>query len=133
MFFAIGRITLEHARKKTNFLHLNEEALIMLMFANRIPGINQSALNTYFHTDKSTVARTLQKLENKKLIYRKRDEENLRSYKIYLTPEGNEQLKIIEDVILEFENKVASYTKNYDQSKNDIASIFVTALFSWEK
>ena len=48
-------------------------------------GINQEKLSTLLSVDKTTVARAVKKLEEKQLIYRIRDEQDKRCYKVFVT------------------------------------------------
>lgn len=48
-------------------------------------GISQEELSTLLSVDKATVARAIKKLEEKQLIYRIRDEQDKRYYKVFVT------------------------------------------------
>jgi len=49
-------------------------------------GVNQETLTATSHVDKSTTARAIAKLAQAGYITRKKDPEDNRAYKIYLTP-----------------------------------------------
>jgi len=51
-------------------------------------GVNQETLTATSHVDKSTTARAIAKLAQAGYITRKKDPEDNRAYKIYLTPKG---------------------------------------------
>ena len=54
----------------------------------------------------SSLSRMLRTLENDKLIYRKPDEDDKRIVNIFLTKDGKELRKKIEEVVLEFNKKL---------------------------
>lgn len=51
-------------------------------------GINQETLTTALHVDKSTTARSIAKLVKAGYVTRKKDPDDNRAYKIYLTKKG---------------------------------------------
>jgi DNA-binding MarR family transcriptional regulator len=68
-----------------------------LMVLYRKDGISQETLAKILKISKATSTRAIQSLEKEGYVYRKRDENDLRAYKVYLTEKGTE----IRDVILE--------------------------------
>ena len=68
-----------------------------LMVLYHKDGISQENLAKILKVSKATSTRALQSLEKEGYVYRQRDENDLRAYKVYLTEKGKE----IRDVVLE--------------------------------
>jgi DNA-binding MarR family transcriptional regulator len=68
------------------------EFLLVLYHKN---GISQETLAKILKVSKATSARTIQNLEKEGYVYRQRDENDLRAYRIYLTEKGKEMRDII--------------------------------------
>lgn len=68
--------------------HINGAELIILMYLFANTGMNQDAIAKYFMLDKGSVARTLQKLEEKGFIERSVNEDNQREKLLSLTEQS---------------------------------------------
>ena len=84
-------------------LNAGEQIILMYLFSHE--KTNQEAVANYFMLDKGSVARTLQKLEEKKLITRLVNDENQREKIIMLTNKASE-VKSICDLLLSDWNHV---------------------------
>jgi DNA-binding MarR family transcriptional regulator len=58
-------------------------------------GISQETLAKILKVSKATSARAIQSLEKEGYVYRERDENDLRAYRVYLTEKGKEMRNII--------------------------------------
>ena len=72
----------------------NEYSFLLYLFHNN--GSSQSDISKSFKIPKSQVSRSLKKLEEKNLIIRKKDMDNKKVYKVFLTDKSNE---IIEELL----------------------------------
>lgn len=82
----------------------NQYELILHIY--RDEGSIQGKIASTCGTDKCGASRSLRILEDKKLIIKKIDENNRRSYKLFLTEEGK---KVVEDIIekeIQWENYI---------------------------
>lgn len=79
---------------KENNVSYNQYELILHIY--RDEGSIQGKIASACGTDKCGASRSLRILEDKKLITKKIDENNRRSYKLFLTEEGK---KVVEDII----------------------------------
>ena len=68
------------------------EFLLVLYHKN---GISQENLAKILKVSKATSARAIQNLEKEGYVYRQRDENDLRAYRVYLTEKGKEMRDII--------------------------------------
>ncbi|BDZ68016.1 hypothetical protein GCM10025860_14640 [Methanobacterium ferruginis] len=69
-------------------MNLTEGQVPYLMALSKKPGITQDDLAGMFYIDKGTIARSIQKLEDKELVQRVQDPVNRRRYKLSLTEKG---------------------------------------------
>lgn len=70
----------------------------VLTLLDRRDGLSQGELSQEFGLDASRVTRTAQSLENDGLIQRKRDPEDNRVMRMYLTEGGREQLRKLPEI-----------------------------------
>ncbi|MFI3324847.1 MAG: MarR family transcriptional regulator [Clostridia bacterium] len=70
-------------------------------------GLSQEKLATELLVDKGTIARAIQKMIDKDLIYRERSLTDKRAYGIYLTKKGKEEFAKIFLIYTELENKMS--------------------------
>ncbi len=70
------------------------------------PGISQDGVAQTLIIDKSSVAKIISKAQKEKLIRRKVNEKDKRSYHLYLTDKGNKVMQEIINVIDEWEKEV---------------------------
>jgi DNA-binding MarR family transcriptional regulator len=92
-------------------------------------GINQEALTATSHVDKSTTTRSIAKLEKTGYITRKKDPNDNRAYKIYLTKKGHRIepklyniLKQLNETLSEglTENEKAAFKKLLEKTEQNI-------------
>ncbi|MCC7551975.1 MAG: MarR family transcriptional regulator [Methanobacterium sp.] len=74
--------------RELKHLNLTEGQVPYLMALSKKPGITQDDLARMFYIDKGTIARSIQKLEDKELVQRVQDPVNRRRYKLSLTEKG---------------------------------------------
>jgi DNA-binding MarR family transcriptional regulator len=65
-------------------------------------GISQETLAKILKVSKATSARAIQSLEKEGYVYRERDENDLRAYRVYLTEKGKEMRNIILKKLISF-------------------------------
>ncbi|AKB79658.1 Transcriptional regulator, MarR family [Methanosarcina horonobensis HB-1 = JCM 15518] len=65
-------------------------------------GISQENLARMLKVSKATSTRAIQNLEKEGYVYRQRDENDLRAYKVYLTEKGKEMRDIIFEKLVSF-------------------------------
>lgn len=68
-----------------------------LMVLYRKDGISQENLAKILNVSRAKSTRAIQNLEKESYVYRQRDENDLRAYRVYLTEKG----KKVKDIILE--------------------------------
>jgi DNA-binding MarR family transcriptional regulator len=73
-----------------------------LMVLYRKDGISQETLAKILKVSKATSTRAIQSLEKEGYVYRQRDENDLRAYKVYLTEKGREMREIILEKLISF-------------------------------
>jgi len=66
-----------------------------LLILSREDGLSQETLAKKLKVSKTTSSRAIQNLDNEGYIHKKRDENDLRAYKIYLTEKGKEMIDLI--------------------------------------
>jgi DNA-binding MarR family transcriptional regulator len=83
-------------------------------------GINQDELSTFLGFDKATTARALTKLEKEGFIYRKRDESDRRSKKLYITNKAQSIKTEIQKLSKEWNEKLfEGFSKEEKDKTND--------------
>ena len=83
--------------RELKHMNLTEGQVPCLIALSHQPGTTQDDLAKMFHIDKGTIARAIQKLEDKALVRRIQDPENRRRYLLYLNKSGEE---IIPQILL---------------------------------
>lgn len=82
-----------------------------LMVLYRKDGISQENLAKLLKVSKATSTRAVQSLENEGYVYRQRDENDLRAYRVYLTEKGREMREIILEKLISFlDNLLSDFT-----------------------
>lgn len=66
-------------------LNISASEFPFLMYLNSIDGVTQETFAQFYGMDKAAVTRTIQSLEEKELVYRAKNKEDLRCNHIYLT------------------------------------------------
>jgi DNA-binding MarR family transcriptional regulator len=83
--------------RELKHLELTEGQVPCIMAISNRPGITQDDLARMFHIDKGAIARTIRKLEEKRLINKVQDSMNRRRYLLSLTEKGE---GIIPEILL---------------------------------
>jgi DNA-binding MarR family transcriptional regulator len=94
-----------------------EEVILMFLAGNN--NCNQDAISKYFVTDKGTIAKTLSKLEEKKLVERVVNPSNKREKLISLTKEGQEIIVYMKELLMQLEKCVYQGIQKDDIEKFD--------------
>lgn len=69
-------------------LNITSSEFPFLLYLNTSDGVTQETLVQYYGMDKGAVTRTIQSLEDKELVYRAKNKEDMRCNHIYLTPKA---------------------------------------------
>lgn len=88
-----------------------------LMILYRKDGISQENLAKILKVSKATSTRAIQSLEREGYVYRQRDENDLRAYKVYLTEKGKEMRYIILEKLISFVDTLLS---DFTQDEKEI-------------
>ena len=94
---ALRRVLTPHGY--VGFMHL------ILIYTARRPGASQEEICTFYALDKASTARDARRLEDAGHIRRQTDPENRRQYQLFLTPQGEEMVKIINQTHEEFQQQ----------------------------
>lgn len=99
----LGRLIILLYRARRRYLgeHLREYHItgpmhIILMGVRHYPGSSQEFLSDHFYIDKATVARCARRLEVLSYLKREVLPEDRRLYRLYLTPSGENVVRIIQ-------------------------------------
>lgn len=84
------------------FMHL------ILTYAARHPGASQEEICTFYALDKASTARDARRLEDAGHIRRQIDPKNRRQYQLFLTPQGEDMVKIIEQTHEDFQRRLSA-------------------------
>ena len=93
----IYRSHLAYMAKELEAYRIGSGQFDFLMVLYRKDGISQESLAKALKVSKATSTRAIQSLEKEGYVYRQKDENDLRAYRVYLTEKG----KKIRDVVLE--------------------------------
>ena len=88
-----------------------------LMVLYRKDGISQENLAKILKVSKATSTRAIQSLEKEGYVYRQRDENDLRAYRVYLTGKGREMRDIILEKLISFVDTLLS---DFTPEENEI-------------
>ena len=109
----IGKLITMIARGQTIYLNhhlknlgINSTQLHLLFEISHQNNINQEKIASRCNINKGAVARSIKKLEEKKLIIRTIDKENRRQNKVSLTPEGEKTLNESRVLLKKWEDEV---------------------------
>lgn len=86
--------------------------LLMPLFQK--DGVNQESLVQSINLDKANVTRAVQKLVKEGYVFQQRDNEDRRSYRIFLTEKGRAIEPVLKKIALEWENILLS---NFDSDQ----------------
>ncbi|OPX59650.1 MAG: transcriptional regulator SlyA [Methanobacterium sp. PtaB.Bin024] len=92
--------------KELKHLNLTEGQVPCLVALSKEEQLTQDDLARMFHIDKGTIARSIQKLEDKKMVRRVQDPVNRRRYILYLTEKGENIIPEILDAEKKWEDTI---------------------------
>lgn len=90
--------------KKLEPYRIGSGQFYLLMPIFKTNGMNQESLSRSIKVDKATVTRSLQKLVDEGYVFRQRDEEDRRSYHIFLTEKGRAAEPAMKKIAHEWED-----------------------------
>ncbi|AKB78271.1 Transcriptional regulator, MarR family [Methanosarcina horonobensis HB-1 = JCM 15518] len=79
-----------------------------LMVLYRKDGISQETLAKILKVSKATSTRAIQSLEKEGYVYRQKDENDLRAYRVYLTEKGKEIRGVVLEKLISFVDTLLS-------------------------
>jgi DNA-binding MarR family transcriptional regulator len=91
----IYRSNLAYMAKELEAYRVGSGQFEFLLFLYHKDGVSQETIAKALKVSKATIARAIQNLENESYVYRERDENDLRAYRVYLTEKGKEMRDII--------------------------------------
>lgn len=104
--------------RKLHSYDINSTEQTVLMLLNKNHNVNQDSIAKYFFVDKGTIAKTLNKLEQKGFIKRTVNKENKREKIISLTEKGEDSMECMKQVLEEWYNCIFE-----GLSENEIAAL----------
>jgi len=94
--------------------HIGSGQFYLLMPLFKKDGVNQESLVQSINLDKANVTRAVQKLVEEGYVFRQRNDDDLRSYRIFLTDKGRAIEPDLKKIALEWENILLS---SFDSDK----------------
>ena len=88
------------------FLEYSKNEVMALFLIYRRDNVNVSEVAEYINAPLNTATGVINRLEKKKIVERRRDTEDKRVVKIYLTDEGRKQIKEQVDCICEYIKRI---------------------------
>ncbi|HII79782.1 MAG TPA: MarR family transcriptional regulator [Methanosarcina sp.] len=104
----IYRSHLAYMAKELEAYRIGSGQFDFLMVLYHKDGISQETLAKILEVSKATSTRAVQNLEKEGYVYRQRDENDLRAYKVYLTEKGKEMRYIILEKLISFVDALLS-------------------------
>lgn len=98
-------------------LNLSHAQINILEIINSNPGIIQKEIASIINIKASSMTELVSKLKNKDLIYRKKDDTDLRIIRLFITDKGKEELKNITKIRDENEKSIFK-SLNEDEKEN---------------
>lgn len=90
----------------TGFLEYSKNEILALLLIYRRDNVNMTDISEYINAPLNTATGVITRLEKKRIVERRRDTEDKRVVKIYLTDEGKKQIKEQIDCICEYIKKI---------------------------
>lgn len=90
----------------TGFLEYSKNEILALLLIYRRDNVNMTDVAEYINAPLNTATGVITRLEKKRIVERRRDKEDKRVVKIYLTDEGKKQIKEQIDCICEYIKKI---------------------------
>ena len=104
--------------------HLSSGQFFILMPLFKKDGVNQESISQTIKMDKATITRAIQKLIDEGYVFRERDEEDKRAYRVFLTPKGKSIKRQIRGIARRWDDILLA---NLDPDQRDLlASAFDT-------
>ena len=100
----IYRSQVAYMAKELEAYHVGSGQFEFLLFLYHEDGISLEKLAKALRVSKSTSTRAIQSLEKEGYVYRQRDENDLRAYRVYLTEKGTGMRDIILKKLTSFVN-----------------------------
>jgi DNA-binding MarR family transcriptional regulator len=98
----IYRSHLGYMMTKLEDYRIGSREFDFLMTLYHTDGISQEGLAKALYVSKATSTRAIQSLEKEGYVYRQRDENDLRAYRVYLTEKGKETRDMILEKLISF-------------------------------
>lgn len=98
----IYRTHQEYMAKELEFYRIGSGQYDFLMVLYHKDGISQEYLARMLKVSKATSTRAIRNLEKEGYVYREKDENDLRAYKVYLTEKGKEMRGVIFEKLVSF-------------------------------
>ena len=90
----------------TGFLEYSKNEILALLLIYRRDNVNMTDVAEYINAPLNTATGVITRLEKKRIVERRRDTEDKRVVKIYLTDEGKKQIKEQIDCICDYIKKI---------------------------
>lgn len=123
----IGRYISQMYRKGSSYIgkHISHLGVgsgqfMFLLELYKEDGRSQEELSEILSIDKGTTARAIKKLEEDGFLFRERDENDKRAYKIYLTDKGNSVKQPILEAIKSWEDIITYKLSNEERAILDL-------------
>lgn len=81
---------------------------LIVLYINQNPGSSQEEISCFYALDKTSVARDARRLEELGHIERKTIPENRRQYQLFLTEAGQKMIRIIDDIMEQFQQTLSA-------------------------
>lgn len=104
----IYRSHLSYMVKELEAYRIGSGQFDFLMVLYHKDGISQETLAKILDVSKATSTRAIQSLEKEGYVYRQRDENDLRAYRVYLTEKGKEMRGVILEKLISFVDTLLS-------------------------
>jgi DNA-binding MarR family transcriptional regulator len=104
----IYRTNLAYMAKELEDYRIGSGQFDFLMILYRKDGISQETLAKILKVSKATSTRAIQSLEKEGYLYRQRDENDHRAYRVYLTEKGKEMRGVILEKLNSFVDTLLS-------------------------
>ncbi len=107
----IYRSHLAYMAKELETYRIGSGQFDFLMVLYHRDGISQETLAKTLKVSKATSARAIQSLEKEGYVYRQRDKNDLRAYRVYLTEKGKEIRAVVLEKLISFvDNLLSDFT-----------------------
>jgi len=113
----IYRSHLAYMAKELEAYRIGSGQFDFLMVLYHRDGISQETLAKILKVSKATSTRAIQSLEKEGYVYRRRDKDDLRAYKVYLTEKGKEIRGVVLEKLISFVDTLLS---DFTQEEKEI-------------